>query len=82
MSAAIWHQGVVYSVPRPGRHHDVVRMMNEKHGLGPGALRHQGFVTSAGRFVDRKEANLIARAADQIKVKTAPDHILFSEDLW
>ena len=65
----------------PARHHNV---LHEAHRLGledegPDA---QGFITSTGRFVDRREACLIAKRADQIIKKTGPDHILFSEDLW
>lgn len=39
----------------------------------------QGFITSKDRFVDRKEAALIALAVGQIK---EPRDILFSEDLY
>lgn len=79
--AAIWHRGLVHSVARPGRHHDVIRTMAEKHGLGPEAQRHQGFYTSHERFVDRKEGAKIAIAAGQIEaLKWPPD--LYSEDLW
>lgn len=41
----------------------------------------QGFMTTLGRFVDRKEALKIARANGQIKHKHAPKDILLSEDL-
>lgn len=51
-------------------------------GLGPQCHRHQGFVTSEGRFVDRREALKIAREAAQIVAKTEPANRLFSEDLW
>jgi len=52
--AAIFYNGVIYSVPRPGRHHTVIAMMvadgfpNEAM-----ALPNQGFVTyrkTAGTF--------------------------------
>ena len=48
-----------------------------------GELRdaEQGFVTNAGRFVDRSEGLAIARRADQIGVKHPPIDILLSEDL-
>ncbi len=39
----------------------------------------QGFITSKGRFVTRKEAGVIAKLADQIDKVT---HLLFSEDMW
>ena len=81
LAAAIRHDGIVYSVPKPGRHHNVIRIMNRR-GMGPETMREQGFLTNTGRFVDRKEACLIARAADQIMLKTEPVGLLFSEDVW
>jgi hypothetical protein len=43
------------------------------------AGRHQGFLTSRGRFVDRQEAMEIARAAGQTM---AMGETLYSEDLY
>ena len=43
---------------------------------------HQGFTTSEGRFVDREEAWLIAKAANQIRRVTGSPGTLFSEDLY
>ena len=80
--AAISYGGVVYSVPRPGRHHNVIRLMVEESGLGPDCMHCQGFITSFGRFVDRYEAVKIASNAGQIKYKTFPLTQLFSEDVW
>lgn len=80
-AAAIRYEGEIYTIPRPARHHDITFLMSEL-GLGPDTMRDQGFVTSTGRFVDRKEACEIAKAAKQIKVKTGPSHVLFSEDVW
>jgi hypothetical protein len=85
--AAIWHRGRTYSVARPGRHHDVIRAMDSA-GIDP-AQGHQGFITNAGRFVDRKQAMQIAIAAGQLlplvqdgvpMERTSPE--LFSEDVW
>ena len=42
----------------------------------------QGFLTSKGRFVDRKEAWKIARAAGQIDDNGGCERELFSEDLY
>ena len=83
--AAIWHRGRVYSVPQPGRHHHVIRMMSEEHGLGPEAQRHQGFYTSSDRYVDRKEGWRIANEAGQLLPRAPTDHkggTLYSEDVW
>ena len=80
-AAAISHDGIVYSVPRPGRHHNVCHVMMAQ-GLPPETMRLQGFVTSTGRFVDRREAAIIARDAGQLLRKTNPTDLLFSEDVW
>ena len=42
----------------------------------------QGFLTSTGRFVDRKEAYRIALNAGQIDESNGVDGELFSEDLY
>lgn len=82
--AAILRNGNIYSISRPGRHHDVIRMIVESLGLQTIGDHEQGFVTSLGRFARRKPAAIIARAAGQIgEVKnTSPQDTLFSEDLW
>lgn len=41
----------------------------------------QGFITQSGRFVDRKEAAMIAVHSGQVKDRTLPFK-LFSEDLY
>jgi len=85
--AAIKHaDGTVFTVPRPGRHHTVIAHMREqgKPFRDPKfQQRHvQGFVTDTGRFVDRKEACAIARAAGQLIRKTGGSKTLYSEDVW
>jgi hypothetical protein len=85
--AAIQHaDGTVFTVPRPGRHHDVIAVMkaagkpfNEQRF----EYRHvQGFVTSTGRFVDRYEAKVIARERHQLLERASLSDELFSEDVW
>lgn len=53
----------------------------EREAIGEEQLagRHQGFLTSKGRFVDREEAMMIAVAAGQT---TGGKTDLFSEDLY
>lgn len=80
-TAAIRVGPVVYIVPRPGRHHDVLRAMPEDVAVNS-HIDDQGFVTSAGRFVDRKEAAAIARAANQLIREPTPRDMLTSEDVW
>jgi len=41
----------------------------------------QGFLTTEGRFINRKEALIIAGFANQIVYKHNPKDILLSEDL-
>lgn len=43
---------------------------------------HQGFLTNKGRFVDRKQAAIIALEAGQITKLSFSSTDLFSEDLY
>lgn len=86
-AAAVLHEGVIYSKPRPHRHHHILHehvVTDEKGNILRGKLLggRQGFVTDTGRFVDRREACEIAREANQIVQKHGPDDVLFSEDMW
>lgn len=81
VGAAIRIGREVISLPRPARHADVY-----KHALvgtpadevyGPESV--EGFLTSAGRFVDRAEAAKVARKAGQIESAILP---LQTVDLW
>jgi hypothetical protein len=84
--AAIRHaDGTVFTVPRPGRHHDVIAAMTQarKPYNGPGIGQHvQGFVTDTGRFVDRYEARRIAEEASQLLDRESGLPQLYSEDVW
>lgn len=58
------------------RHHDIIQRFK-----GELDVEEQGFYTSKGRYVDRKEALKIAKACGQVE----EDHyhtLLFSEDLY
>lgn len=82
-SVAIKYEGEIYVQPRPCRHHHVIREVAKINGVGISGSEIQGFITNAGRFVNRKEALQIALAANQV---LDPANIranqLFSEDLW
>lgn len=80
-TAAIMQDGNIYTVVRPGRHHDVMRQMFDM-GIYATEGHVQGFYTNKGRFVDRREALVIAQERNQLIRKTAPAYELFSEDLW
>lgn len=75
--------GRVFTLPRPYRHHHVIRVAADLGEKTP-IIGEQGFVTSTGRFVDRKEAGRIADANGQAN-RTVGSHEggdLYSEDLW
>lgn len=79
-NAAIQHGGITYSLDRPGRHGDILKLMaGVRVDRLPIQPEEQGFLTSEGRFVDRKEAMRIAFDAGQIEEQKSE---LFTEDLW
>jgi hypothetical protein len=45
-------------------------------------LKHQGFLTSKGRFVSREDALIIALRAKQVYLDNIRGSKLFSEDLY
>lgn len=67
---------VIVSAPPPARHHNLFALA--------GHCDESGFLTSAGRFVDRATALQIALTAGQplIDHPSRHDTLLFSEDLW
>lgn len=82
MAAAIRSEatGEVFSVPKPGRHHDVIALMGDKFNQND----EQGFLLKDGRFARRKAALSCAIRAGQLPEGGGkwPAHGLFSEDLW
>ena len=77
--------GLVLSVPRPKRHHDIfheISRLDLTLGSKPPYAQAQGFITSRGVFVSRFAALEIAKQAGQIKTKLGNHYELFSEDLW
>jgi len=83
-AAILWKDGVVYSLPAPARHADIVHMMVTEKGIKPPINREQGFLTESGDFVRRKPAARLARLAGQVKKEDQMNaHVgLFSEDVW
>ncbi len=82
VAAAVHAYGATWSLPRPARHHHVLRAIHDA-GLcaikpGPDA---QGFLTSEGRFVGRIAAAAMAVDAGQIAEPSSPPK-LYSGDLW
>ncbi len=79
-AAALRKGELILSIPPPARHHTIFWAAD---ALGyPQMHYEQGFTTTTGRFVDREEGCSIAIAAGQIKEKTGPADILFSECMW
>lgn len=68
--------GSIRTKERPARHHELIHDLYEE--TGEVVTGQQGFVTNEGRFVERKEAYIIAIKADQLD----PKRTLFSEDVW
>lgn len=78
VAAAIKDNGIVYSVPAPARHHDVMKVMKDLGCKRP-IDGVQGFLLSDGSFVNRSLAAQVAVRANQCYIKRGE---LFSEDLW
>lgn len=76
--------GTVWTLPRPARHHDIIKHIRENGCTGFVSGDRQGFILSDGRFVRRKPALNVARRNGQVKIEEchAPGIGLFSEDLW
>lgn len=77
---AILRFGLCYSLPKPYRHHDIIRKMAEagvqnpgSHGLG----YHQGFLTVDGFMTREETLDYIGCTRAQII-----GGVLTSEDLW
>lgn len=86
VAAAIWKDGLTFTMEAPARHHDIAHAMAEKFGIHDNTGTEQGFLTNAGEFVRRKPALIIAERAGQLRRRQDPGSYqgpeLFSEDLW
>jgi len=78
---AIKKDGAVYSLPKPNRHRDVIRMMVHEYEVSPHS-GEEGFIDNFGDFYLRKPAKLIAILNNQLIARACNDEELFSEDLW
>lgn len=64
------------------RHSCIIAQMNSMTGLKQYETTEvQGFLTSKNRFVDRKEAMLIAKEAGQVS-NSLTSKVLYSEDIY
>lgn len=75
-----YHEGTndICNIEIGYRHHDIM----QRFGKDELDLTKQGFYTSKGRFVDRKEARIIAIEAGQVSDTPNLSSRLFSEDLY
>lgn len=80
LAAILGEDNIIYSVPRPGRHHDVIRLMTEQ-GKNPKA-GEQGFLLSDNTFANREVAKIIAKEAGQLLPREMGHNRLYSEDVW
>ncbi len=84
IAAAIRYKGLVYSLPSPARHHDVIHFIAQTIGKGVRltCAEDQGFITSGSHeYVDRIEGAKIALESGQLEKLNHPPR-LYSEDLW
>lgn len=74
-----YEDGRVFSLPRPYRHHNLIRMMAYLGEPIP-INGDQGFVTNKGRWLRRIPARVLAISSAQVPVDSSGP--LFSEDVW
>lgn len=75
----------VYSLPKPNRHHDVIRLIAEENNVSYVDAREddQGFLDENGQFYRRRAALMHALMHNQVKdPKQVRLGMLFSEDVW
>jgi hypothetical protein len=81
-TVAIKRNGIVYSLPKPNRHYNIAKLTPTRDILASDIC---GFITVGGRFLNRKEAFLLAIQTGQIKRDPklmVEGEELYSEDLW
>lgn len=84
VAVAIQYDGKVYSLPKPNRHHHVIRAIAAENGEGIHGPDVQGFLDEAGKFLNRREAYILATNTCQINRRPGGYNgtDLYSEDLW
>ena len=75
--------GRIYKLPRPSRHHDLIRMIADTGGKIP-VTGEQGFYSNKRRFIDRKEAKIVALKTVKKLLSEGKYDLeeLYSECLW
>lgn len=94
LGVAIMWDGVMYAMPRPARHHNIIWTHAKYEWIHPGnpkaeAESEQGFYDELGNFLSRREAELHALLFGQVidcetgeMLDYIPRSTLFSEELW
>lgn len=80
-AAAINIDGVIYTLPAPARHHDIISHCADVLKLNTPIMGEQGFIDDTGKFLMRRYAANIAMREGQITKLMSPPY-LYSEDLW
>ena len=77
---AIIRDGIIYSLPKPNRHHNIFAIMPPLDEDGD----IEGFIDNNGKFLNRDEAYMVAINFGQINRRPGGYNgpKLFSEDLW
>ena len=85
---AVRFRGRTYSLPRPNRHHNVIKEIVDTTGATyvDSKGEDQGFLDSDGLYLTRQEAFMVAQASGQLRQSRlgawSNSIYLFSEDLW
>lgn len=83
VAVAVRYNGKVYSLPRPNRHHDVLRVIHQETGDWTIDAHgdDQGFLDENGTYYRRAPALIHAITCGQIKEGKWGTQ-LYSEDVW
>jgi len=84
VGVAIWYDGKVWALGRPKRHHHIRHWIYLETGNNDAEETSvEGFIDNEGRFLNRAEALIVARANGQLREDYPLDiEWLFSENLW
>ena len=80
VAAIMDENGGIHVLPRPYRHHNIIRKMRDCGYSG--SVKNQGFLLTDGRFADRKESEHVAITSGQLRGGRTIGGSLTSEDIW
>ena len=84
VSAALEISGMILSLERPARHHDILHLAYDLDFNVPGLSPCQGFLDDKGRFMNREQAYDHVIEIGQWLREPLNDSLkkLFSENVW